>query len=471
MTPTRLFVDKGGFDKKYYPAYYEDVDYCVRLWQDGKRVVYDPGVTLLHYEYGSSSSSTSGELMRQKKATFVQLHGAWLAGQSMPAASGAPPLARVRDNRKRILYIEDRVPHAWLGSGYPRARHILHKLIELGHNVTLYPLQFPKESWTDTYQSVPCETEVALNRGNGGLAAFLAERRNYYDMILVSRPHNMRVLRSVLAVSPGILGATKVLYDSEALFALREVKRSEVIEHQAAESHDVEQQVVKEIRLADNVAGVIAVSDAEAEHFRSRGVSPVFTLGHSLKLRPGARPFGARQGLLFVGPVHEWTTPNAHSILWLFEEILPRLRRLAGSNLEMTFAGPWCNANLPKTLDLSGVRILGRVDDLSPLYEQARLFVAPTQFAAGIPFKVHDAAAAGLPVVASTLLAEQLGWRPGEEILASDDPDTFAELCYRLHEEPQLWRRIREGALRAMERDCSPENFDHKLDSILRQTL
>jgi O-antigen biosynthesis protein len=471
MTPTRLFLDKGGFDKKYYPAYYEDVDYCVRLWQDGKRVVYDPGVTLLHYEYGSSSSSTSGELMRQKKATFIHLHGTWLAGQSMPAASGAVPLARVRDSRKRILFIEDRVPHAWLGSGYPRARHILHKLIELGHNVTLYPLQFPKESWADIYESIPCETEVALNRGNRGLAGFLAERRNYYDMILVSRPHNMRVLRSVLAVSPGILGSAKVLYDSEALFALREIKRSEIVEHQSAELHDVEQQVVKEVHLADNVAGVIAVSDAEAEHFRSRGVSPVFTLGHSLRLRPSATPFVARHGMLFVGPVHEWTTPNAHSILWLLEEVLPRIRRLAGSNLEMTFAGQWCDAKLPKTLDLSGVRMLGRVDDLNPLYEQARLFAAPTRFAAGIPFKVHDAAATGLPVVASTLLAEQLGWQPGEELLVSDDPDRFAELCYRLHEDPQLWQRLREGSLRAIERDCSPEKFDRRLDSILRQTL
>ena len=55
------------------------------------------------------------------------------------------------------------------------------------------------------------------------------------------------------------------------------------------------------------------------------------------------------------------------------------------------------------------IRVLGDVADPLPLYSAARVFIAPTREAAGIPYKIHHAAAHRLPVVATRLLAEQLG--------------------------------------------------------------
>ena len=42
------------------------------------------------------------------------------------------------------------------------------------------------------------------------------------------------------------------------------------------------------------------------------------------------------------------------------------------------------------------MRVLGSVDDLTELYGRARVFIAHTRFAAGIPFKLHHASAHGL---------------------------------------------------------------------------
>ena len=55
-----------------------------------------------------------------------------------------------------------------------------------------------------------------------------------------------------------------------------------------------------------------------------------------------------------------------------------------------------------------GVTCLGPVPDLTDEYARARVFIAPTRFAAGIPFKVHEALSYGLPVVGSRLISEQL---------------------------------------------------------------
>ena len=44
---TETFRDLGGFDEGFF-LYYEDVDICVRLWRAGRRVMFHPGVLVIH---------------------------------------------------------------------------------------------------------------------------------------------------------------------------------------------------------------------------------------------------------------------------------------------------------------------------------------------------------------------------------------------------------------------------------------
>jgi glycosyltransferase involved in cell wall biosynthesis len=115
----------------------------------------------------------------------------------------------------------------------------------------------------------------------------------------------------------------------------------------------------------------------------------------------------------------------------------------------------------------AGVRMVGPVEDLTRSYDTHRVFVAPTRFAAGLPHKVHEAAARGVPVVATPLLAGQLGWRHDVEILSAETPRAFADSCVQLYNDAGLWSRIRENALTRLERDCSPERFLDSLRLIL----
>src|SRR5439155_4537336 len=47
-TRRRLFLELGGFDKRFAPAYYEDTDYCFALRAAGYRVVYQPASVVVH---------------------------------------------------------------------------------------------------------------------------------------------------------------------------------------------------------------------------------------------------------------------------------------------------------------------------------------------------------------------------------------------------------------------------------------
>ena len=80
LTRRDLFLRLGGFDERYRPAYYEDVDYCVRLTQEGFRVIYEPRALATHVEFASSPSAGDAvKLQRERQVIFVDRHREWLA--------------------------------------------------------------------------------------------------------------------------------------------------------------------------------------------------------------------------------------------------------------------------------------------------------------------------------------------------------------------------------------------------------
>jgi len=56
MTRRELFDRLGGLSTTF-PVNYNDVDYCLKLRSDGKRVVYDPDLVMHHFESSSRSSN------------------------------------------------------------------------------------------------------------------------------------------------------------------------------------------------------------------------------------------------------------------------------------------------------------------------------------------------------------------------------------------------------------------------------
>lgn len=102
----------GGFDERYYPAYYEDVDLCLALHDHGYRVVYEPRARLRHIESQSTSASFRNFLLIRNRAQLVAKWSAALQGfMDRPdpiddAAIDAALLCAQR-SRGRVLVVED----------------------------------------------------------------------------------------------------------------------------------------------------------------------------------------------------------------------------------------------------------------------------------------------------------------------------------------------------------------------------
>ena len=445
LTPRELFLRMDGFDEACKLAC-EDVDYCVRLRKAGKRVVFDPGAVAVQFELPGPR--------------LLAGHADWIAHKHAPGDRLLEARSASRP-RQRILVLDDRVPHFRDGAGFPRTVELIRTLVEIGYFVTFYPVTMPIEDWSEVYDDIPRTVEVMTEWGSARLPDFLKERDGYYDQIIVSRPHNMKTFRSRFWVGGTWSTSARVIYDAEAVVSFREAEQRRLYGSQMTDA-EVAQLLSDEMSLARGVHAVLSVTDRERDCFVSSGIGTAWTVGHIVPVNPTPRAFPERSGFLFVGAMGG--IPNRDAVLWFGREIWPKIRSVVGGEASFAVVGGHAPAELRA---LPGVDVLGQVPDLTSLYNRSRIFVAPSRLAAGIPIKVQTAAAHGLPVVCTSILAEELGWDDGVELLVADDPEQFARCCVRLYSDEDLWQRLRKHALDRVARECSQQAFTVALAQAL----
>ncbi|MBN1924565.1 MAG: glycosyltransferase [Prolixibacteraceae bacterium] len=469
LTKAELFKEHGGFDPIFEPAYYEETDYCFWLHNSGYKVVYDPKVEIRHFEFGSGISEKAFELHRVNQQKFFQKHHEQLKGQCYPELTETliPRFAAKARQKKRILYIDDRVPHIDFGSGFPRSNTIVNMIAGMDWQVTIFPLNFPDEdTWDVAYRDINPFVEIAIGYGLSRFDTFIDERKGYFDVIWISRPHNMEAVEKIIEPLEDKL---KIIYDAEAIFAEREIRQKQLNGIICTSSY-TEAMIRKEVGLAEIAHVVSSVSENDAGHFKKHGFENVVVLGHCLDIKTNTSSFDDREGLLFVGNLDYSESPNADSVIWFVNEIFPLIRKdIPGITFDVV--GSAKSEKIQK-LKGKGVKILGKVDNLESYYNQNRLFIAPTRYAAGIPFKIHEAAANGLPVVATRLLADQLGWRHDVELWAVEpEAECFAEMIVSVYNHKTRWKNVQKNAFRYIEGEMSVKAYKQKIFNILSGTV
>src|SRR6185503_18998887 len=101
-----------------------EVDFCLRAWASGRRVVYEPAAVVRHYEFATAGPDRAVELQQRNRSLLIARHDAALEAKS-ENVPGNVLKARVRAAAaRRIQVIDDAVPHPFEGSGGPRLRAI-----------------------------------------------------------------------------------------------------------------------------------------------------------------------------------------------------------------------------------------------------------------------------------------------------------------------------------------------------------
>lgn len=148
----------------------------------------------------------------------------------------------------------------------------------------------------------------------------------------------------------------------------------------------------------------------------------------------------AKFELVFTGSM-DWL-PNEDAIRWFTEEILPLVRKeIPQVSLTVVGRNPF-----PSLVELSkkdtAITVTGSVPDVRPFMEKSSVYIVPIRIGGGTRLKIYEAMAMELPIVATTIGAEGLPLKDGEEILLRDTPEEFAEAVVRLLKDKSLAQKI-----------------------------
>lgn len=449
----------GGFDDRYFPAYYEDADLCMGIRGLGYSVLYQPRSVVRHHRSVSTVSSYRAFLFERNRERFRAKWSAELQNRLSPinhwpsAEDRAVHLARGRPHR--LLLIDDFLPTPGVGSGLPRMYDTVRELAAHRFAVTV--------ACSGSPPGVQAKARALLEDAgievlDGPLLAHLRRAGVLYEIVLISRPNNFETYaQSVRQWQPQAV----LVYDSEALYHRRLERQVPLIpdpEESARIAALARSMKALEERIAREADQVICISEDEAAVMASvAGHSPV----HVLKpLVAGARltpaGFADRCDIAFVaGWAGGAASPNGDALAWFVREVLPLVRqRLPDARLRVT------GGNVPDELrayESAAVTFTGFVDDLYSLYGGVRVAIAPTRYGAGVKIKTVEALQYGVPAVATSVGAEGIDAGSSAALTVADDPAGFADAVVRLLASPDAWLAARQAIVQLNER-WAPSN-------------
>lgn len=125
----------------------------------------------------------------------------------------------------------------------------------------------------------------------------------------------------------------------------------------------------------------------------------------------------------FLGAMSVAHNENAakHFITNILPQVLDKV-----SDAKFLVIGGGASENLLK-LKSAHVDFTGRVEDVRDYLEKCKVFVCPMTFGSGIKTKNLEAMAMGLPVVTTSIGAENINAADGEDWILADDDDKFAD--------------------------------------------
>jgi sugar transferase (PEP-CTERM/EpsH1 system associated) len=172
--------------------------------------------------------------------------------------------------------------------------------------------------------------------------------------------------------------------------------------------------------------------------------------------------------LIYIGSM-DWY-PNEDAVAFFVDEVLPSIQDKV-RDVQFSIVGGNPSARVQKLAEREGVVVTGRVPEIKPYFAEATVFVVPLRIGSGTRLKILEALAMGKAIVSTTVGAEGLALKDGEEIFIADEPAIFAGAVTRLLTDASLRRRIGENGRARVEQDYDWRSIGEKLHTLYESLI
>ncbi|WP_045728080.1 glycosyltransferase [Xanthomonas sp. GPE 39] len=438
-----LFMELGGFDTRYMPAYYEDTDLAFAVRASGRRTLLQPASRVVHDEGTSNGTDTNTGIKAyqvRNRAIFATKWAAALQRQLSPGELPTP--ARLHRHQLQVLIVDEALPQPDRDSASLRQLNLIRLLLQHGAHVVFVPSSRTYASrYSEALQRLGVEVWYAPYLKN--MTAFLQQHGPRFHSVLLVRHH---LAHACLPLLRRFAPQARRLFDTVDLHYLRE-RRGAELSGDARLLREAERTRARELEVMAQVDVTILVSAVEREQLQREAPQVRTALISNLHdvAGPGL-PWAQRRDLVFVGGFRH--APNVDAVRWFLQEVFPLLRaRLPQVRFHCI------GADIPEDLRSlgkasAGVELLGHVPDIAAYMDGMRIAVAPLRFGAGVKGKINLSMAHGQPVVATTCAVEGMHLRNGQDVLIADDAAHFADAIAQLYTDATLWQTLADNGLR-----------------------
>ncbi len=423
----KTWEDLHGFDTLFRPAYYEDTDLAFRVRGSGATVIMQPLSKVIHYEGKTSGTDLSQGVKAYQQLNAGKFQERWLDVLARHRPSGKDPwLERDRDAVRRVLIVDACNPTPGMDAGSVATLSLIREYQALGYLVSFVPednFLYQRESVSLLQAMGVCCHYAPFEIS---MLQLLRREGKLYDVVhLIRADVAFKTLDLVAEYAP----QAKILYLNADLHYLR-MQRQALVEGRQDLQAAAAEMKIKELSVIDRVDVTMVHSSFEKNVLAEE--APLASVVYTPLLEPvedKAILFEDRNDIMFLGGYGH--PPNVDAAIWLISEIWPQLAtKVPAARLLIVGANPPPRL---KAHESDRIIVTGTVEDLSPWFAKARVFVAPLRYGAGAKGKLLASLARGVPVVATPVAAEGMPFTDGENIVIAKDADEISREVLHLY--------------------------------------
>lgn len=171
--------------------------------------------------------------------------------------------------------------------------------------------------------------------------------------------------------------------------------------------------------------------------------------------------------VLFVG-TFKWL-PNIEAVDEIVKKIWPLiLKDLPHAKLKIVGFSPTAKIQAYAN---DSIEVLGGIEDIRDAFATAHVLLAPIRSGKGTRYKVLEAMITGTPVVATTLAAEGLDLRTGQDVLIADTPSQLASSTVELLKNKALQKKLGLAGQQLVRQGYSWDIIAKELDKVYKEFI
>ncbi|HEX3282815.1 MAG TPA: glycosyltransferase [Pyrinomonadaceae bacterium] len=455
-----IFERLGGFDRRFAPAYYEDIDLCFGVRSLGYKVIYQPASRVVHHEGATAGRDVNKGFKHFQVINRGKFEEKWrhvLQTEHCQKNLKRVDEAAYRKLGPHVLVFDERIPSPDRDAGSARMFMILTALTKWCH-VVFVPFNRPQGiEYEEALWKAGIETADAVDYRR------LLKNREVQAVVL-SRP----------TVAEAMIGRIRragknvaVVFDMVDAYFIRLDRESRISGNaQTAQESERYRKLETRLALASDLVWCNSADDKRvmAAQIPGKQIEVIPTI-HAL--HDSGKPFAERQHLLFIGNMAH--RPNTDAVHFFMRDIYPLVERSLPA-AKVFIVGDNATTEILAYAS-ERIQVTGYLPDIAPLLQGCRVFLAPLRFGAGVKGKVGEAMSYALPVVTTSIGAEGFGLVNESSALIADTPEPFAAAVVRLYSDEALWEQLARNSRRLVAENFTPEIISETINGSIKQAI